>query len=254
MPKEQHGLREEWIKLAPHWIAEARQGGDVPRKGMLDAYMLAACGDVQGMSILDSGCGEGRFCRMLAERGAGFVVGVDTCEPMIEAARELQSSKEEYILGDVEHMPFLQDESFDLGVSYLNHCDLADFEANVHEVFRVLKDGGRFIIVNIHPMRSATGLWQRQPDGTKVHVILDDYFAEGERHFKMKGVEITNFHRTLATYVRGFLKAGFILEDIIEPTVSAEMVERYPELDDELRVPNFIIYILKKPQGALASL
>lgn len=227
MPKEQHGLREEWIKLAPHWIAEARQGGDVPRKGMLDAYMLAACGDVQGMSILDSGCGEGRFCRMLAERGAGFVVGVDTCEPMIEAARELQSSKEEYIL---------------------------DVEANVQEVFRVLKDGGRFIIVNIHPMRSATGLWQRQPDGAKVHVILDDYFAEGERHFKMKGVEITNFHRTLATYVRGFLKAGFILEDIIEPTVSAEMVERYPELDDELRVPNFIIYILKKPQGALASL
>ena len=52
----------------------------------------------------------------------------------------------------------------------------------------------------------------------------------------------------------GAFKAGFILEDIIEPTVSAEMVERYPELDDELRVPNFIIYILKKPQGALASL
>lgn len=90
---------------------------------MLDAYLLEACGDVTGLRILDSGCGEGRFCRLLVERGAGFVLGVDTCEPMIAAARELQLSREEYVVGDVENLHFLQNESFDLAVSYLNHCD-----------------------------------------------------------------------------------------------------------------------------------
>ena len=61
------------------------------------------------------------------------------------------------------------------------------------------------------------------------------------------GVEFTNFHRSLSTYVDGFLAAGFALERLVEPTVTAEQVTRYPELDDELRVPNFIVYTLRKP-------
>lgn len=133
-----------------------------------------------------------------------------------------------------------------MAISYLNHCDLPDFAANVREVFRVLKPGARFIVANLHPMRSAGGSWLRGPDGARQHIMLDNYFAEGERHLTMQDVGITNFHRTLSTYVRGFLWAGFTIEDIIEPTVSPEMVAKYPELEDELRVPNFIIYVLRK--------
>jgi hypothetical protein len=77
-------------------------------------------------------------------------------------------------------------------------------------------------------------------------VILDHYFAEGERQWQMMGLPFTNFHRTLASYVQGFLSAGFSIESIIEPTVTSEQVSLYPELEDELRVPNFIIYLLKK--------
>jgi len=64
--------------------------------------MLDACGKVEGLRIPDCGCGEGRFCRMLAERGAAYVLGLDLCEPMIEAARELQSEREEYRVQDVQ--------------------------------------------------------------------------------------------------------------------------------------------------------
>ena len=222
-------LRQEWLELAPYWIKESREGGDVA-----------------GLRILDCGCGEGRFCRMLAERGAQYVLGVDTCEPMIAAARELQSDNDQYMVGDVQNLDFLADQSFDLAISYLNQCDLPDFEANIREVYRVLTQEGRFIVANLHPMRTAEGSWYRAPDGTKLHVILDHYFDEGERHFVMKGVEITNFHRMLSTYIRAFLKAGFVLEDIIEPTAAPEALALYPELDDELRVPNFIIYVLRK--------
>src|SRR5690554_4012851 len=68
-------LRQEWMELAPRWVKEVREGRNSPRKGILDPVMLEACGDVEGLSILDCGCGEGRFCRMLVERGAKYVLG-----------------------------------------------------------------------------------------------------------------------------------------------------------------------------------
>ncbi len=217
------------------------------RAGLLDKLMLDLCGDVAGLRVVDCGCGEGRFCRMLAARGAAHVLGLDLCEAMIAAARELQSDNEEYRVADVQELSFLADETVDLAVSYLNQCDLPNIDANNREVFRILRPGGRFIIANLHPMRSASGFWHRDSEGKKLHVILDRYFDEGERHWTTLGVNFTNFHRTLATYLDSFHAAGFRLERLVEPTVTADELERYPELDDELRVPNFIIYALSKP-------
>src|SRR5215472_9671664 len=184
----------EWRRLASAWIKEAREGRNSARTGLLDKAMLEACGAVRGLTILDSGCGEGRFCRMLVDHGAEHVVGVDLCEPMINAARELETGRDDYRLADVQDLRFLVDHSFDVVVSYLNQCDLPDFKANNREAFRVLRPGGRFIIANLHPMRSAVGGWQRTDNGTKQHVILDRYFDEGERSWSMLGVEFTNFH------------------------------------------------------------
>jgi SAM-dependent methyltransferase len=240
-------LKQEWATLAPKWIKEVREGKHSVRDGLLDLVMLDACGDVKGLSVLDSGCGEGRFCRKLVEREAAEVVGLDLCEQMIEAAKELQSGREQYLVHDVQDLSFIDNEIFDLAISYLNQCDLPDFEANTKEVFRVLKKGGKFVIANLHPMRSASGKWYRNADGEKLHVILDNYFDEGERHWEITGVMLTNFHRSLSTYVNTFVNTGFILKEIIEPTSTLDMLDKYPDLDDELRVPNFIVFVLQKP-------
>lgn len=239
-------LREEWRQLAPAWIREMREGANPARRGLLDGPMIEACGDVRGRKALDCGCGEGRFCRMLLDCGAGQVVGVDVCTPLIWAAAQLATGRDSYLLADVQEMGFLRDGVFDLAVSYLNQCDLPDFEANSREVFRVLKPGGRFVIANLHPMRSAVGGWVTR-DGAKLHVILDRYFEEGHRRWSMLGIEFTNFHRTLSTYLRAYRRTGFAIEEIIEPMPEAGTLERFPELDDERRVPNFLVVALRKP-------
>jgi len=244
---DRRDLAEEWLALAPAWIHEAREGRNPTREGLLDAPMLEACGDVAGRRVLDCGCGEGRFCRLLAKRGAAYALGLDLCRPMIDAAEQLRGEREEYRVADVQDLSFLEGASFDLAVSYLNQCDLPDFEANNREVFRILRPGGRFVVANVHPMRSSVGGWYRDADGRKLHVILDRYFDEGERRWTMMGVEFTNYHRTLQACVDGYRRAGFTLERIVEPTITAEQLEQWPELDDELRVPNFILYILVKP-------
>ncbi|MFU8796834.1 MAG: class I SAM-dependent methyltransferase [Dehalococcoidia bacterium] len=243
----QETLKQEWVNLAPAWIKEAREGVNANRTGLLDGPMLKSCGNVSGLRVLECGCGEGRFCRLLVERGAANVLGLDLCLPMIEAASEMQSGSDEYRVADVQDLSFLSDGTFDLAVSYLNQCDLADFDANNREVFRVLKPGGRFIVANLHPMRSAVGDWHRSANGKKLHIVLDHYFEEGERNWRILGGNVTNFHRSLSTYVLSFMNAGFSIVDIVEPTVTAGQLKDYPELADELRVPNFIIYVLKKP-------
>ena len=252
MPEDQT-LKQQWVDLSTRWIREMRDGPNANRCGLLDPPMLAACGDVTGKRILDSGCGEGRFCRMLASRGAKRVLGIDACAPMIAAARELQGENDEYELGDVQDLSHLEAESFDLAVSYLNQCDLPRWRDNTRAIWRLLKSGGRFIVANLHPMRSAVGHWQKDETGKKLHVILDDYFAESERDWMMMGVEFTNFHRTLETYYQGYREAGFLVDRIIEPTATKEAIERYPELRDELRVPNFIVFVLRKENGKVAG-
>ena len=46
--------------------------------------------------------------------------------------------------------------------------------------------------------------------------------------------------------MNAYINAGFSIKRIIEPSVSIESLEDYPELDDERRVPNFIIITLCK--------
>lgn len=242
-------LKLEWETLAPKWIERTRHQGDAHRSGLLDGYMLAACGEVNGLRILDSGCGEGRFCRMLAERGAAEVIGVDLCQPLIDAAQALPMDGLSYRVGDAEDLSDIGTESLDLVVSYLNQCDLPQFERNNEAVHRILKKNGRFIVANLHPMRSAVGGWKKDANGIKEHAIVDDYFEEGQRSWKMLNVDFTNFHRTLATYMNAFLKAGFTLEKLLEPRPTAEQMQQYPDIEDEDRVPNFIIYILRKGKG-----
>ncbi|MEM1446598.1 MAG: class I SAM-dependent methyltransferase [Planctomycetota bacterium] len=243
--------RGEWAALAAPWINEMRQGRNANRVGLLDDVVMSCCCELAGRRVIDSGCGEGRWCRIAANAGASEVLGLDLCDAMIQAAVAVKGPREAYRVADVRAIPFVNDATFDIAVSYLNQCDLDDFVANTREVFRVLKPGGRLVVANLHPMRSAVGTWHRDESGAKRHVVVDDYFDEGARTWRMLGVEFTNYHRSLQTYLDAYLEAGFHLRRIAEPTVSAENLEQYPELDDELRVPNFIVFALDEPYGPI---
>ena len=240
-------LNNEWHDMAPMWIQEAREGKNTHRKGLLDESMLGVCGNVESLSVIDCGCGEGRFSRMLSARGASHVLGIDLCAPMIEAAKELQTKSDEYRLADAQDLSFLENNSFDLAVSYLNQCDLPNHNENTIEVYRILKSGGRFIIANLHPMRSAAGVWLKTEDGEKQHVILDDYFDEGDAIGNGGASPLLITTALCLPYINGFLEAGFSIDGLLEPTATEEQLALYPDLDDELRVPNFIIFELRKP-------
>ncbi|MYB49027.1 MAG: class I SAM-dependent methyltransferase [Dehalococcoidia bacterium] len=237
-------LRTQWTEAVQDWI----ETDQTVRSGFLDTWMLDALGDVSGKSVIDIGCGEGRFSRLLSELDA-TVTGIDLTEPLIEQARRVGSKRETYLVGDAETLEGVSDESFDLAVSYIVLVDLLDYRKSIREAYRVLRPGGSFVVCNVHPMRTASKSivgWIRDSSG-KLFYPVDNYTEEGEREFLWWGAPFINMHRTISSYVSAFLDVGFVLEALQEPIPSEEQLVENPKFDDELRVPNFIIYVLKKP-------
>lgn len=66
------------------------------RAGIYDRYRIVfeKAGDVSGKSVLDVGCGTGRYCIEFLKRGAHSVYGIDFADNMLEIARELLSRTE----------------------------------------------------------------------------------------------------------------------------------------------------------------
>ena len=236
-------LRTQWTEAAQDWIGQDQ----AERTGMLDSWMLDALGDVRGKSVLDIGCGEGRFSRVLAGLGAE-VTGLDLTKPLVERARSLAVGGDSYVVGDAETLDGIADESFNLAVSYIVLVDLLDYRASIEAAFRVLKPGGRFVVSNVHPMRSSVPHGWINQGNRKLFYALDNYWDEGPREFPWWGKNFVNMHRTLSSHVNAFVDAGFALEGVEEPTPSEEQLVENPHFDDEFRAPNFIMFRLRKPE------
>jgi ubiquinone/menaquinone biosynthesis C-methylase UbiE/biotin operon repressor len=101
--------------------------------------------------VADLGAGEGAFALLLAER-AIKVIAVDTSARMIEVGRE-QAQRHgiknvEYRLGDMEEIPIDNAEVDLVFFSQSLHHALHP-ERAVHEASRILKPGGRIVILDL---------------------------------------------------------------------------------------------------------
>jgi SAM-dependent methyltransferase len=100
-------------------------------------------GDVNGLDIVDLGCGTGYFCAWLARRGAR-VVGVDPTPAQLETARRLQSKTGlEFPLIEVP----LPDASFDIVFSEYGASIWADAYRWIPEAARLVRRGGRLMFL-----------------------------------------------------------------------------------------------------------
>jgi len=106
----------------------------------------------KGKKILDAGAGTGRLSVRLHKVGAE-VTALDISPEML-AILQQKDPKIEVVEGDMEAMPF-KDETFDTVFCSLALVHLRDIEPFLDESYRVLKDGGRLILVNIHYRKPA---------------------------------------------------------------------------------------------------
>lgn len=233
-----------WAESAAGWITNIDKG-DMTREVMLDASMLEMCGNVDGLVVLDAGCGEGRFCRMMADHGA-YAIGLDPTLPLIEEARA-RDPQSDYVRGTAERLPF-GDRSFDVVVSYLTLIDIPDYRAAISEFARVLKLGGRLVVGNIssHASTHPSG-WVKDAQGHRLYYPVDFYLEERYEEISWGAIKIRNYHRPLSAYMEAYLGNGLHLKRFLEPAPSKEQVAEHPEWENDRRIAYVNAMLWMKP-------
>jgi ubiquinone/menaquinone biosynthesis C-methylase UbiE len=103
-------------------------------------------------TILDVGCGGGRTLSKLAESAAqGKVYGIDYSEESVAASKKtnacwIDMGRVEVRHGSVSGLPF-QNGTFDLVTAVETHFWWSSLPADMREILRVLKAGGRLIVI-----------------------------------------------------------------------------------------------------------
>jgi 2-polyprenyl-3-methyl-5-hydroxy-6-metoxy-1,4-benzoquinol methylase len=229
-----------WDASAAAWIAIQGDDGDFGRVHVLDAPMLALVEALAPRTVLDVGCGEGRFCRMLGARGIA-TTGIDPTAALIERARALHAE------GDyrVEAAETMTAGSHDLVVCYLSLIDMPDLDAALARIVAAIRPGGHLLIANLTAFNTAAVHlgWVKSMIGEPSFPI-DHYLDERPRRTAWRGVDIFNHHRPLKRYMQALLGHGLVLTHFDEPPATggpADKRERYN------RVPNFHIMGWQKP-------
>ena len=243
-------VAKRWDENAEIYAQHIQRYGDINKEILVTPHLLEMLGELSGKRVLDAGCGEGFLSRLMAERGAS-VLAVDYSEKMLAIARERSQAELEidYRQANLEKMAGFSAKEFDLAVSSLVIQDLPDYKAAIGEIYRLLQPGGRFIMAIAHPCFSSDGAWERDAEEKKLFWRVDNYFRERpiEQSWpagaKSKSIY---FHRTLTSYYRALLDAGFAVEDMLEPAPTAEAIEKHPHFADDMRMTHFLIFNLRK--------
>lgn len=175
--------------------------------------VLELLGNVAGRRILDAGCGSGPLLRDLRERGAS-VAGFDASPAMIQLARERLGGEADLQLADLTQPLPYDDAAFDDVLAVLVLHYLEDWSRPLVELRRVLKPGGRLIVVVNHPAIPPV----MYPEVNYFETVPN------EEAYDFDGVTatLTIWYRSLSAMSESFTAAGFRISAISEPPVSPD--------------------------------
>lgn len=206
-------------------------------------------------SFLEIGCGSGHSLDFLLQKGARFVHGIDISENQITEASNLlkNTSRKKYHLTN-SSIENIVTEDVKLQYDYVISIFSVEWWTNTQKQFckikKLLKKNGYFIFSIEHPTyKSFFSILKQEKK-------IRSYFKDKTNFIKSwaKGNGAYIEHKTISQWFNTIQKAGFIVEDIIEPepTRNEKIEIRSKSLSDyysnkvKSNVPMTIIFICKK--------
>jgi malonyl-CoA O-methyltransferase len=154
-----------------------------PIKKMSDDFVAGQLPALKEKSVLDAGCGTGKFCVIAAEQGASFVKGIDLSPAMIEEAKK-NCPTATFECADLA-VATIETSRYDVIICGLVLGHIENTEPVLQKLSGALKTGGTMILTDFHPYQSMMKAKRTFKDTTSgktfevKHNIhkLDEYFT-----------------------------------------------------------------------------
>ena len=192
-----------WAAEEPTWGIWAIPEADV---GLLE--------DVEGLDVIELGCGTAYVSAWLAQRGAR-PVGIDNSEAQLATARRLQRRHAidfPLIHGNAESVPY-PDGSFDYAISEYGAAIWADPYRWIPEAARLLRPGGRLGFLCSGTIMMLC-VMDTEAEGPAQAVLRRPYF--GMHRFEWPDDESVEFHLGYGDWIRLLRAHGLEVEDLVE--------------------------------------
>jgi SAM-dependent methyltransferase len=203
--------REAWDRLA----SDSRFAGavDLPSdpSAALDEWVRAE--GVRGKAVLCLGAGGGRQGPLFAQAGADATV-VDFSERQLDHDHRAAATRKlnlRTVCASIDDLRTLGAASFDLVVQPVSSCYVPDVQRVYAEVARVLRSGGLYVVQHKQPASLQAGEDYRIVQPCSEGAALAPSTAE---HREPGTVE---YLHTLDALLGGLCRAGFVIEDVVEP-------------------------------------
>jgi ubiquinone/menaquinone biosynthesis C-methylase UbiE len=245
--------RDLWDRVADDWRLQVGDDGDGNRILNSDPVSWKFAGDVNGLTVLDAGCGTGYLSKKLFDHGAR-VTGVDFSERMIAIAQTTYPQID-FCVDSCAELRTLNDEHFDLVIANYVLMDIPDLQGTVTSFSRVLKTGGVAVLVFSHPC-FPQAYATVSPNSEEINYRWSFPYFEPKKCIEPPWAHFTSnfiwFHRSLSDYWKAFMAAGFAVVDFEEPRITKDryhLAKTERGLKSSQTRPYSVAFKLQKKQG-----
>lgn len=207
------------------WYIDTATAEDF-RQPLKVADPLGWLGDVTGKRVLCLAAGGGRHGPLLASAGA-IVTVVDLSPAMLALDRKVAADRGltlTLVEASMTDLSALAEAGFDAVIQPVSTCYVPDVTVVYREVARVLRPGGVYASQHKQPvsLQATAG-----PVGSRSHFVIAEPYDRkgplppaGEGCWHRESGAVEHLHR-LEELLGGLCRAGFVIEDVVEPQHSS---------------------------------
>lgn len=252
-------IKENWNRMAETY--EEFTSGEDSYSNLIEWRTIKGIlPDIKGKSILDLGCGTGRFSFLFEEYKPRKIVGMDISEGMIAIGKKIAEKRGSivtFLNKDAESLSEIEASSFDFIFSSTMLHYIKDLDNVLKEIYRLTTEKGTCILSIINPVYSAcypvTRADGKFPRDEEWKIRYLDYRLRAyiqpwiEYNDDVSDFLSYSYHHTMSDYINAIVKSGFQIKEMLEPMPPAEWKENnLPRYYGYLETPTYAIFKCQK--------
>jgi SAM-dependent methyltransferase len=143
------------------------------------------------------------------------------------------------------------DNKFDIVISSLAFHYIENFDKLIKDIYNLINSNGYLVFSQEHPFTTCINYTDNVKKG---HILIDnkyfglfsDYNRPGLRKKEWLGKNVIKYHRNFEEIINTLIENGFVIDKILEPKPTSEIIEKNPKYINQWDRPFFLFVRAKK--------